>query len=50
MRIEIQTSDIMLTETDLYVAVNCAAERAGRTLGRQLRQAGDVFDNRSAWG
>lgn len=38
------------TETDLYVAVDRAAERAGRTLGRQLRQAGDVFDNRSAWG
>ncbi len=38
------------TETDLYLAVDRAAERAGRTLGRQLQRAGDVFDNRSAWG
>lgn len=38
------------TETDLYVAVDRAAERAGRTLGRQLRRAGGIFDDRSAWG
>lgn len=37
------------TEADLYVAVDRAAERAGRTLGRYLRRARGVFDNRSAW-
>ncbi len=37
------------TETDLYVAVNRAAERAGRTLRRTLRRADGIFDNRSVW-
>lgn len=37
------------TEADLYVAVDRAAERAGRTLRRHLRRAYGDFDNRSVW-
>lgn len=38
------------TEADLYVAVNRAAERAGRTLGRNLRRARRiVFDEHAEW-
>ena len=37
------------TEVDLYVSVDRAAERAGRTLGRYLQRARGVFDNRSTW-
>lgn len=37
------------TEADLYVAVDRAAERAGRMLRRHLRRAHANFDNRAAW-
>lgn len=36
-------------EADLYVAVDRAAERAGRTLRRHLRRAYGDFDNRPIW-
>ncbi len=32
------------SEGDLGVAIDRAAERAGRTLGRQLQRAGQAFD------
>ena len=43
--------DIVVRETqaDLYVAVDRAAERTGRTLGRYLQRARGVFDNRVTW-
>jgi len=38
------------TEADLYVAVDRAVQRAGRTLGRKLQRARRiVFDNPSEW-
>lgn len=37
------------TEADLYVAVNRAAQRAGRTLERHLRRARGLSDNRLTW-
>jgi ribosomal subunit interface protein len=37
------------TEADIHVAVDRAAQRAGRTLGRHLRRARGNFANRSAW-
>lgn len=37
------------TEADLCVAVDRAAERAGRMLRRQLRRAHGNFDNHVAW-
>ena len=37
------------TEADLYVAVDRAAQRAGRTLERHLRRARGSFDNRFTW-
>jgi ribosomal subunit interface protein len=37
------------TEADLYVAVDRAAERAGRMLQRHLRRAHGNFDYRPAW-
>lgn len=37
------------TEADLYVAVDRAAERVGRTLGRYLRRARGTFDARYDW-
>ena len=43
--------DIVVRETqaDLYVAVDRAAERTGRTLGRYLQRARGVFDSRVTW-
>ena len=38
------------TEVDLYAAVDRAAERAGRTLVRQLKRALRPFERRSASG
>lgn len=38
------------TETDLYAAVDRAAERAGRTLVRRLKRALRIADRRSASG
>lgn len=38
------------TEADLYIAVDRAAERAGRLLRCQLRRARGDFDTRLAWG
>lgn len=38
------------TEEDLYVAVDRAAERAGRTLARQVQRSHRISDRRSASG
>jgi len=38
------------TEADLYIAVDRAAERAGRLLRCQLRRARGDFDTHLAWG
>ena len=37
------------TQADFYVAVDRAAQRAGRTLGRYLQRARGVFDSRFSW-
>jgi ribosome-associated translation inhibitor RaiA len=37
------------TQADIRIAVDRAAERAGRTLGRYLRRARGIFDNPLTW-
>jgi putative sigma-54 modulation protein len=43
-------SDIVIeeTEADFHVAVNRAADRAKRTLGRRLRRVRDTFSERAS--
>lgn len=54
-RVQLQLRDlpeivIKDTEANLYVAVDRAAGRSGRTLGRNLQRARGVFDNHSGEG